>query len=340
MIKAKVLYIPTPSHTRKVFRPETFERFKSIFEEVKVNEEDRNYTSERLAEEIAGYDALVTGWGSPKITPQVMENADKLRIIVHSAGSVRALLGEVFDDYIVPRKICICHARHAIALNVAEMTVGLMIMCVRRLMDHALAFRERGVWRDPNIPSNGQFLRGSTVGLVSAGAVAREVIKLLRPFDVKILVYDPYLSDYDAGRLGVEKVSLEELFRRSDIVSIHAPNLPETRKMIRGEHLKLLKDGAVLINTARGAVIDHDALLEECRKGRIIAALDVTDPEPLPPDSPFRELPNVIITPHIAGAGYYGYFAIGEMTLQALIDFFTGKKPVGMIDYSEFKILA
>jgi len=340
MIKARVLYIPTESHTKKVFRPDTFQRLRSIFEEVKVNETGRNYTSEQLAEEISGYDALVTGWGSPKITPQVMENADRLKIIAHSAGSVRALLGEVVERYIIPRGICVYHSRHAIAYNVAEHTIGLMILCCRRIMDHALAFRERGVWRDPNIPSNGQFLRGSTVGVVSASAVGREVMKLLKPFDVRILVYDPYLSDYDAGALGVERVSLEELFARSDIVTVHAPSLPETWGMINEKHLKLLRDGAVLINTARGRIIDHDALLEECRKGRISVGLDVTDPEPLPSDSPFRNLPNVIITPHMAGAGFYGYFKIGEMTLQALLDFFTGKTPIGAIDPSEFARLA
>jgi phosphoglycerate dehydrogenase-like enzyme len=340
MIKARVLYVPTASHTKRVFRPESFERFRSIFEEVKINETGKNYTSEQLAEEIAGYDALVTGWGAPKVTPQVMENADKLKIIAHSAGSVRALLGDVIERYIIPRGICICHSRHAIAYNVAEHTIGLMIMCCRRIMDHALAFREKGVWRDPNIPSNGQFLRGSTVGIVSASAVGREVIKLLRPFDVKILVYDPYLSEYDAGKLGVDKVSLEDLFARSDIVTVHAPSLPETWGMINEKHLKLLRDGAVLVNTARGKIIDHAALLKECQTGRIIAALDVTDPEPLPSDSPFRDLPNVIITPHMAGAGYYGYFRIGDMTLQALMDFFTGKTPVGVIDPSEFFRLA
>jgi len=166
------------------------------------------------------------------------------------------------------------------------------------------------------------------------------VIKLLKPFDVKILIYDPYLSEYDAGALGVEKVSLEDLFARSDIVTVHAPSLPETWGMINQRHLKLLRDGAVLINTARGKIIDHDALLEECRSGRITVALDVTDPEPLPSDSPFRDLSNVIITPHMAGAGFYGYFKIGEMTLQALIDFFTGKTPIGAIDPSEFTRLA
>jgi phosphoglycerate dehydrogenase-like enzyme len=157
---------------------------------------------------------------------------------------------------------------------------------------------------------------------------------------VEILMYDPYLADYDAGVLGVEKTSLEDLFSRADIISVHAPSLPETNRMVNEKHFNLMRDGAVLVNTSRGSVIDHSAMLKACQSGKITIGLDVSTPEPLPADSPFRELPNVIVTPHMAGAGHYGYFRIGDMTIQALIDFFTGSRPVGSIDPSEFSRLA
>jgi len=247
---------------------------------------------------------------------------------------------DIVDRYIVPRKICVVSANHAIAYNVAESTIGMLIMASHRFVDHALAIRTGRVWRDPNLPINGQYLNGSTVGIVSASKVGREVMKLLMPFDLKILVYDPYLSDWEAGRLGIHKVGLDELFERSDFVTIHAPSIPQTWGMIGEAQFKKLKDGAVFINTSRGKVVDHDALLRECKTGRIIAVLDVTDPEPLPPDSPFRKLDNVIITPHISGAGYYGYFKIGDIVLESLEDFFADKPVKDAVNFSNYDILA
>jgi phosphoglycerate dehydrogenase-like enzyme len=197
-----------------------------------------------------------------------------------------------------------------------------------------------GRWNRSEVVSDPPSLRGSVVGIVSASKVGREVIKLLKPFDVTILMYDPYLSEWDAGSLGVQKVALNDLFSRSDFVTVHAPSIPRTNKMIGAEQLKLLKDGAIFLNTSRGGVIDHDALLAEAQTGRIWATLDVTTPEPLPPDSPFLKLPNVFVTPHISGTGAYGYAKIGEMTLAALEDFFADKPVVGAVDFSRFDLLA
>ncbi len=338
--KPRVLYLPTPSHTKRVFTEETFQRMSACFD-MTLNETEVNYTTEQVAQKIRGFDGLVTGWGTPPLTEQVFENADRLRIIAHSAGSVKYMFPEdVIRKYVVPRGTCVFSANQAVAYNVAESTIGLLIMTSHRFLDHALAIREKVVWRDPNIPWNGQFLMGSTVGIVAASKVGREVIRLLKPFDVKILVYDPYLPEWEAGRLGVKKADLDDLFSRCDFVTIHAPLLPETEGMIGARQLKLLKDGAVLVNTSRGKVIDHQALIEELQKGRFLAALDVTDPEPLPPDSPLRKLPNVIITPHVSGSGHYGYFKIGASTLKALEDFFAGKTPEGAVNFDQYARIA
>ncbi|MBM4048793.1 MAG: hydroxyacid dehydrogenase [Planctomycetes bacterium] len=339
MCKPTALYAPTVSHTERVFRPEVYARFLDRFD-VTENRTNKNLTADEIAQKIRGQEALVTGWGVPNLTPAIMENADQLKIIAHSAGSVKGLLGQIWDKYIVPRRICVFSANHAIACNVAESTLGLILMATHRWMDQALAIRTKPVWKDAAIPSNGQYLNGSTVGVVSASKVGRETLKLLKPFDVKVLVYDPFLSDWEAGALGVEKADLDTLFKRSDIVTVHAPSIPETDKMITARHLALLRDGAVLVNTSRGSVLDQDALLAECQKGRLIAALDVTTPEPLPPDHPLRKLPNVIITPHVSGAGHYGYFKIGETTLQALEDHFADKPVQSAIRYETWARLA
>lgn len=339
-MKNGVLCIPTSKHIEYVFSKENLERLRTRFDVV-FNQLERDYTSEEVAQKIKRFEALITGWGSPPLSASVFENADRLKIIAHSAGSVKYMLSkEVVQRYVMPRNICICNAAKAIAYNVAETTLGLLILTSHRLVDHIISIRGKPVWHDPSIPRGVQSLNGSRIGIVGASTVGREVIRLLGPFDVKILVYDPYLSEREAKRLNVEKTDLEDLFRRSDFVSVHAPMTEETYHMITERHLKLLRDGAVLVNTSRGKVIDQEALTKECETGRILVALDVTDPEPLPADSPLRKMENVLITPHVSGLGSYGARKIGEMTLQALGDFFSGKKVENAIDFEKYDILA
>ena len=337
MNKPKILYLPTSGHTAEVFPPEVFARFQDQFD-VTLNETGSSYTSDQIAERVAGFEGVVTGWGVSPITEKVMANADALRIIAHSAGSIKRLVGEVLDKYILPRQICVFSANEAIAYNVAEYAIGAMIMTTRRWVDFILHTRS-GRWNRSEVASSAPSLRGSTVGIVSASKVGRQVIKLLQSFEVRKLIYDPYLSDWEAGNLGVEKVSLNDLFATADIVTVHTPSIPETDKMIGEEQLKLLRDGTTLVNTSRGSVIDHDALLTEARTGRIFITLDVTTPEPLLPDSPFLGLPNVFVTPHVSGTGAYGYAKIGETTLAALEDFFADRPVVGAVDFNRFDLI-
>jgi phosphoglycerate dehydrogenase-like enzyme len=340
MERPRVLYIPPPSHTAKVFRLETYGRLCRRFDVVASGLEER-WTSERLAGEIAGYDAVVTGWGSPPVTAAVLQNAERLKIVAHSAGSIKALFPrEVVEQYVQPRGLTVFSANAAIALNVAEYAVGAMIMVPRRFVEQTAALRAGESWRDPAAPPNAIYLRGATVGLLSASTVGREVVRLIQPFDVRILIHDPYLSDRDAGRLDVEKVELDDLFARSDIVSLHAPSIPATRHMVGAAQLARLRDGALLINSSRGSVLDHDALLQEARTGRIRVVLDVTEPEPLPADHPLRRLPNVYLTPHTSGGGAYGYLKIGDWTLEALEAFFADRPVTGAVDWSRYELLA
>jgi len=338
--KKRVLYVCTPSHTARVFRPEKYEELLDRFD-VTANDANANWTSEEVAERVAGMDAVVTGWGAPPTTEEFYENADNLKIIAHSAGSVRGLIPtELAEKYVVPRGIVVFSANTSIAHNVAEATVGMLLMAMRHWVQFSNYYHDTGQWREPLYDRNGQFLKGSTLGVVSASKVGREVINLLGPWDLTILVYDPYLTEEEAAALGVERVELNELFERADHVTVHAPSIPETDKMIGAEQLALLRDGATLVNTSRGSVIDHDALLTECKKRRLHVCLDVTTPEPLPPDSGFRFLDNVIITPHCSGAGYYGYRDIGDSTVKALVDFFNGDPVEGAVNLDVYTTLA
>ncbi len=339
--KPRIWYLPTPEHTMRVFRPETFKRLLEKFD-VEVNNTGRRIETEEIEQRIAEFDGIITGWGTAPFSEQALQRAERLKIIAHSAGSVKFMFtDELVEKYLRPRGIVVFSAREAIAWNVAEATVGMLIMGCRRWAEMIRHIQDTEGWRPPDVPTNGQYLLGCTLGLVAASTVARKVIELLRGWDLRIIVYDPYLSEEAAEELGVEKVGeLNELFERADHVSIHLPNIPETRKMIGREQLRRLKRGAVLVNTARGAVLDHDALYEEAKTGRFVAVLDVTEPEPLPADSPLRKLPNVYITPHVAGAGFYGYLMIGDMTVQALEDFFAGKPVRGAIDLARYGQLA
>ncbi|HEU4947102.1 MAG TPA: hydroxyacid dehydrogenase [Kribbella sp.] len=264
-----------------------------------------------VREALGGIDVLFTGWGCPQITVEVLDAAPRLGAIVHSAGSVKGFLTPAAFD----RGIQVSSAVSANALPVAEFTVATIILSGKRAFRLAAEYRSSRRRPDPHsAPGN----YGSTVGLLGASRIGRMVADRLRAFDLDMLISDPYLSQAEAAELGAELVDLDALFGRSDILSVHAPLLPETVGLVDGRLLGLLRDGSVLINTARGRIVDAAALERECRSGRIDAVLDVTDPEPLPPDSVLLDLPNVFLTPHVAGAvgnevARLGELAVGEV---------------------------
>jgi phosphoglycerate dehydrogenase-like enzyme len=163
------------------------------------------------------------------------------------------------------------------------------------------------------------------VGIIGASRIGRRVIDLLKPFDYKVLLFDPTIDAGQARGMGVYKVELDDLMRHSDIVSLHAPSLPSTYHMIDAAKLALMKDSATLINTARGALLDEDALLDVLKTGRIDAIIDVTDPEIPGPESAFYDLPNVFLTPHIAGAVGLERSRLGEMAADEAERFIKGE---------------
>ena len=227
-----------------------------------------------------------------------MAAVPKLRAIVHAAGTVKGHVGPA----VFARGIVVSSAAWANALPVAEYTVAMILFAGKHAFAIARRYRETRAHIDlvTDYPAIGNY--GRTVGIIGASVVGRAVLRLLAPFDLELLVNDPYLSTTDAEELGAELVDLDELFRRSQVLSIHAPALPETRGMVDSTRLALLPDGATLINTARGSLVDQDALENELRTGRISAVLDVTEPEVLASGSALWDLPNLVITPHLAGS--------------------------------------
>ncbi|MEV6036105.1 hydroxyacid dehydrogenase [Nonomuraea sp. NPDC052116] len=248
--------------------------------------------------ELAAAEVLVTCWGCPPVDASVLRRAPGLRAVVHVAGTVKSLI----TDACWERGIAVSSGAATNALPVAEYTVAAILFAGKRVLGIRDLYRtqRRALDWAAHFPSLGNYRR--TVGIIGASHIGRRVLDLLRPFDLELLINDPYLGETAAAALGARPVSLDELLAASDIVSVHAPALPETRHLLDARRLGLLSDGATLVNTARGSLVDMEALTKELVSGRIDAVLDVTEPEILPADSPLYDLPNVLLTPHVAGS--------------------------------------
>ena len=259
----------------------------------------QDFTTGEARAALADCEIVITGWGAPHVSAQVLAEAPKLRLIAHLAGSVKDLI----DPSAWERGILVTSAASANAEPVAEYTLAAILFGNKHAFElRDLYRRERRSLRPVRDYAAGIGNLGKTIGLIGASRVGRRVIARLEPFDFAILVADPYLSPAEAGALGVRLVELDELLRESDVVSLHAPATAQTRRLLDRRRLGLMRPGALLINTARGSLVDHDALIDATRDGRLRAILDVTDPEPLPADSPLYDMPGVFLTPHIAGA--------------------------------------
>ncbi|MBI4026372.1 MAG: hydroxyacid dehydrogenase [Verrucomicrobia bacterium] len=281
---------------------------------------------------------LITGWGTPDITPAMLEQASQLKAIVHSAGSIRQLApAEVWQ-----RGIRVATCNGALAIGVAETTLGMMISGLKGFFP-GHAWTRNGHWHDPRLGTDHNVIRelfGVTIGVISASKVGLHVVSLLRNFEVEILLYDPFMTQDRAKEMGARLVSLEELMRLSDVVSLHAPALPATRHLLRREHFKAMKDHAIFINTSRGMIVDEAALIEELKTGRIFAFIDVTDPEPPAKDHPFRALPNVVLTPHIAGNASNGCFRQGRSAVDQVLEFAEGRRMHGEVTAEMCQVMA
>ncbi|MFI8912750.1 hydroxyacid dehydrogenase [Streptomyces sp. NPDC053513] len=257
-----------------------------------------DFTTPEALAALAETEVLLTSWGCPPLDERVLAAAPRLRAVIHAAGSVKHHV----TDACWERGIQVTSAAWANALPVAEYTVAAILFSNKQVLQLADEYRRRRASYDWQAAYGHIGNHRRTVGIVGASQIGRRVLELLRPFDLQLLLHDPYVAPDEADALGARSVGLDELCALSDVVSIHAPQLPSTRHMIDGRLLSRMPDGATLINTSRGSLIDQDALVAELVSGRLNAVLDVTTPEVLPADSPLYELPNVLLTPHIAGS--------------------------------------
>jgi phosphoglycerate dehydrogenase-like enzyme len=247
---------------------------------------------------ISKADVLLTGWGCPMIDDAVLDAAPRLRYVLHAAGSIKHHIGEACWE----RGIQVSSAADANAIPVAEYTVAMIVLANKRVLQIARALHtgREEVLPEQLFPDMGNYRK--RVGIVGASRIGRHVIRLLAPYELDIVVADPYLSPREAEALGVGLVSLEQLITDSDVVSLHAPSLPSTKNLIDAGLIQSMRPGATFINTARGELVDQDALLARVEQGDLYAILDVTTPWVLPSDSGFYTHPNVLLTPHVAGS--------------------------------------
>ncbi len=285
---------------------------------------------------LADAEVLLTHWGAPLVDAAVLDRAPALRLVAHGAGTVKGIV----DPVVFERGILVTSAASANAVPVAEFTLAAILFANKDVF----GARERDRAEPPDF---GWFDRSATVGnvakrvgIIGASHVGRLVIGLLAPFDLDVVVADPYLSDDDAAALGVQRVELDELVATADVVSVHAPELPETHQLLDAGRLRTMRDGATVINTARGAIVDTDALTAELATGRISAVLDVTDPEPLPADHPLRSLPNVFLTPHIAGSAGTEIIRMTDLVLDELARFAEGAPPLHPVTAADLARIA
>jgi len=254
---------------------------------------------EEIGTDLSKIEILVTSWGCPRIEKSLVDGMPKLRLIAHLAGTVKGFI----DELVWKRRVNIINAVPANAVPVAEYTLAAILFANKRVFQLQNFYHRHHENRAPwtlEAPNVGNY--NKTIGIVGASQVGRRIMKLLIPFDFRVLLYDPYITPLEARQSGAQKTSLGELLSQSDIVSLHAPLLPDTHHMIGARELQLMRDHSTLINTARGALVDQDALIAELKTQRINAVLDTTEPDVLAPESPLYRMTNVFLTPHIAGS--------------------------------------
>lgn len=289
--------------------------------ELPPNAEERS----QLLHGVTGAITLVTD----RIDATVLDAEPQLKVVSNYAVG--------YDNIDVPaataRGVLVCNTPGVLTETTADMAWALLMASGRRIVE-ASDYVRAGKWKTwgPTLLL-GRDIHHATLGIVGLGRIGKEVAKRARGFDMEILAYDEYQDDAFAAEMGVTYVSLDELLARSDFVSLHCALTPETHQLIGREELAKMKPSAVLINAARGPVVDTEALTDALRDGVIWAAgLDVTDPEPIPPDHPLVFMENVTIAPHIASASVDTRDKMAVMAATNLLQAIRGERPTHLVN--------
>ncbi|WP_059102589.1 hydroxyacid dehydrogenase [Shouchella shacheensis] len=281
-------------------------------------------------------EVIFSGWGGPKIDQSLLETAPHLKAVFYAAGSLKTIATEAAWE----RGITFTSAYAANAIPVAEYTLSQILFSLKNGWKYVHEIKEKKVYPSKPLQDiSGAF--GTTVGIISLSTVGRRVCELLKMFDVNVIAYDPFAQKRDEKDLNVTLVSLEEIFERADIVSLHAPWLAETEGMITGTHFQKMKRNASFINTSRGRIVREEEMLEVLRERKdVTAILDVTDPEPPEEGADIFSFSNVILTPHLAGSEERECGRMGAYMLEEFYRYVEGEPLKWQVTREKFQIQA
>jgi phosphoglycerate dehydrogenase-like enzyme len=269
-------------------------------------------------------DAIVTTWDSPSFDDSLRMMAPQLRIIAHCGGEVKSRFARPLFE-----KLTITNAAEPMARATAELGATFLLYCARNVDFYRSELRKPSnrIYDKVHVAGTSESIVGKTVAMIGFGRIGRALVDLMRGFDLKWLVHDPYADRAFARKYPVRFLSLREVLASAHLLVLTAALTEETRGILGKNNLAKLPDGAAIINIARGGLIDLQALRQEVKRGRLRCAIDVTDPvEPLPVNDPLRKMPGAIVTPHIAGSGCQVRHEIARVVLNDLEKFFHGKR--------------
>lgn len=303
------------------FTPEAIRRLEVFGEVRRISVKGRPMTEDETIEALKGFDVVILGGGCT-ITERVIRETGLKVIARHGVG-----LDNVDVEAATRLKVPVLYTPHANARAVAEHTFALILASSRRIPT-AVDYARRGMWRE-KFRLVGFELKNKKLGIVGFGAIGRIVASIALGFEMKILVYDPYVDPSEVKKRSGRPVNLETLLRESDVVTVHVPLTTETYHMIGEKELRLMKPTAILVNTSRGAVVDEKALVKALREGWIAgAALDVFEEEPIRLDNPLLSMDNVVATPHIAYLTLESVRRMDMMLVEDIERILAGRKPV------------
>ncbi len=263
-------------------------------------------------------EVLISTWGMPALTSEQLDCCPNLKLVLYAAGDVRP-----FAKSLVSRGITVVSAWRANAIPVAEFTLAHILLAGKGYLRDVAGYK---AVRRKEHGQGGPGNCGNTIAILGAGAIGRDLIKLLKPFQLNVIVFDPFLTTSDAELLGVEQVSIEDAFSRGFVVTNHLANNESTRRMIDGVLMSRMPSGATFINTGRGQTVNQDDFLKVFNdRPDLTAVVDVTDPEPLPENSPIWLMPNVFVSSHIAGAQGNEFSRLADLCIEELDRYIAGE---------------
>ena len=275
-----------------------------------------------ITEALNGYEYVIAG--SERYDDETLSLLPDLKLIVRNGVGYDSVDLEAAARH----GVAVCNLPGSNAYSVAEHVLGMMICVVRHIPQHTQSIKN-GVYAARMTLS----MSDIRIGLMGLGAIAKELAKLLRVFDVEVVGYDPYMTTQQMAEYSVKKVELDELISTSDIISLHMPVTKETKGMVNAEFISRMKDGAYFINAARGALVDENALADGLRSGKLGGAgLDVFDPEPIIPGNPLLEIENILLSPHGATANIRCFHTVLGCAAKAVSDFHKGEEPYHLLN--------